>query len=376
MRAIKILLILIFISISCAKIRITPDLFTSHSSPNWEMYGGNPARTNVYPGDIALPLKLIWKYRASSAIGKTMLVVNGVVYFTTLDGRLYALNIKTGEKIGHKKLEMDATCAYQDTSLFIAYRYGNLTLFKYDVNRARTAWKIDAGDISSEPLVLESHIIITALYKHIDLYNSADGVRIWQTKIDDQIRSSPACIQGVVVFGCDDGAVYAVKEINGEIIWKFKTDASVQATPVLKDSVAYVGSSDKFFYAIHLKTGKLIWDFETDGQILHPAAVNDSLVIFGSTDSHLYCLNRFSGQEIWSFEAGSVISTSPLICNDNVFFGSLDHHYYGINLTTGDEMWKYKTKGRVMTAPVVWGHYLIGAAENDIVYAFLPEEEK
>ena len=360
---------------SCAKIKINFDATEKLGSPNWEMYSGNPARTNVYPGDLSLPLNLKWKYNASSAIGKTNLVIDGIVYFATMDGRLYALNIETGKRIGHRKTNVDATNAYQDKSILIALRYGDDTLFKYNLERAKNDWEIDAGDIASEPLVLNNEIIITALYKHIDLYSLSDGSRIWQTKTGDQIRSSPAFQNGIIVFGCDDGFVYAVDKISGKIRWKFKTNANVQATPAIKDTIVYIGSNDNNFYAIDFKTGNLNWSYNAEGQILHGSAVKDSMVIFGSTDSQLYCLDRLSGKKIWSFEAEGVISTSPLICNNKVFFGSLDRHYYAVDLKTGEEIWKYKTRGRVKTAPVIWGNYLVGASENNNVYIFSTAEE-
>lgn len=371
---INFLLILVIFS-NCAKIKINFDTLEKSNFPNWEMYGGNPARTNVYPGDISLPLELKWRYNATSAVGKTILVIDGIVYFTTMDGRLYALDIETGKKIGNRKINVDVTSAYSNTSLLIALRYGDETLFKYNLKQAKNEWKIDAGDISSEPLVLDNSIAVTALYQHIDLYGLSDGSRIWQTKTDGQLRSSPAFHNGIIVFGCDDGLVYAVDKTSGIIRWKFKTNANVQATPAIKDTTVYIGSSDNNFYAIDLKSGNLVWSYKAEGQILHAPAVNDSMVIFGSTDSQLYCLNRLSGEKIWSFEAESVISTSPLICHHKVFFGSLDQHYYAVDIKTGEEIWKYKTRGRVKTTPVIWGNYLIGASENNNLYIFSTAEE-
>lgn len=370
MKYIKIFLAISVLFVQCAKIKINFRDLEETPTYNWHMYGGNPARTNFSPVDISLPLELQWRYNASSAIGKALIVNNGIVYFPTMDGRLYAVDIESGKKIGHKKIGIDATCAFHDTSLFIASRYGEETLFKYNLKRAKNDWEIDAGDIASEPLPLDNSVAITALYQHIDLYDVTDGSKIWQMKTDDQIRSSPACHLKTIVFGCDNGLVYAVDQVSGSMLWKFKTQASVLSTPAIKDSIVYVGSSDKNFYAINLKTGKLIWSLKTDGQILHSPAVNDQVVVFGSTDSHLYCLDRFSGSRIWSFEAESVVSTSPLISKNSVFFGSLDHHYYALDLKTGKETWKYKTRGRVKTAPVIWDKYLIGASENNHVYAF------
>ena len=363
-------LVIIVLFVNCAKIKINPETVRDIPAYNWKMYGGTPERTNFYPGNISFPLKLAWRYNASSAIGKTLVVVDSLIYFTTMDGRLYALNIKSGTKVGHKKINSDATAAYRDATLLIAFRYGNDTLFKYNLKRGKYDWKIDAGDIASEPLLLDDSIIITALYNHIDHYDAADGSKKWQTKTGGQIRSSPAAHQGIIVFGCDDGFIYAVDKASGGILWKFKTGASVPATPAIKDSIVYVGSSDKTFYAIQLKTGKLIWRFKTGGQIFHAPAVNDRVVAFGTTDSYLYCLNRFSGKKLWSFEAKAVISTSPLVCKNSIIFGSLDHLYYAVDLNNGQEIWKFETRGRVKTSPVIWGDYLIGASENNYIYAF------
>lgn len=375
MKYIKFALLCILIFVGCSKIRTVPFTPELPVPQNWEMYGGNIARTSFYPGAISLPLQLKWHYNATSAIEKSMVAVDGVLYFTTLDGRLYALEIESGKKIGNMKINVAGTQAFQDASLILALRYGDETLFKYNLKSAKYDWKIDAGDIASEPLVLDGNIIVTALYNHIDAYDSKNGTRIWQTKTPDQIRSSPALKNDRIVFGCDDGFVYAVAKRTGTILWKFKTGASVQATPVIGDTIVYVGSLDKRFYAMSLNDGKLLWTFQAGGQLFEAAALDHEFIIFGATDSQLHCLDRWTGKEIWTFEAKSVISTSPLICQDKVFFGSLDNFYYAVDLKSGKELWKYQTKGRIRTNPVIWGNYLIGASENNSIYVFSPEQE-
>ena len=334
------------------------------------MFGGNLARTNTYAGTISLPLKLKWHLNASAAIGKTILVKDGVIFFNTMDGRIYAYNIETGKKIGHIKTEFHATNVLKDSILFYARRYGNNTLFKYNLNNGKTEWKINAGDIASEPLVFDKGIIVTALYKHINYYDVDNGEEIWKFETDDQIRSSPVSDGNTLIFGCDNGFIYSINKLNGQIKWKYKTGASVQATPSIKNGIIYVGSCDQNFYAINLQTGNLEWEFKTKGQIFKTAAVTDSVVIFGSTDSKLYCLNINSGEQLWKFEAESVISTNPLICKNLIFIGSLDHYYYALDLATGVELWKYKTKGRIRTEPVIYGKYFIGASEDDDLYIF------
>ena len=370
MQQLKLLILFILIWTSCAKITLQQERLTLNTASNWEMYGGNQARTNTYPGAISLPLKLKWHHSASAAIGKTILVKDGVIFFNTMDGRTYAYNIKTGEKIGHIKTEYQSTSIVKDSVLFFARRYGDNTLFKYNLNRGKTEWKFNAGDVASEPLILDEGIVVTALYKHIDYYDLSTGDEIWKFETDDQIRSSPATDRNTIVFGCDNEFIYAVNKVTGKIKWKYKTGGSVQATPSIKDGIVYVGSCDQYFYAINLQTGKLEWKFKTKGQIFQSAAINDSVVIFGSTDSQLYCLDCSSGDQIWTFEANSVISTSPLICKNKIFIGSLDHFYYALDIATGVELWKFETKGRIRTEPVIWKNYFIGASEDYDLYVF------
>lgn len=364
----------LLINLSCSKFKVSEKYKSHYPAQNWTMYGGNPGRTNYYPGKLNLPLKFLWQHNASAAIGKALIVQNGILYFSTMDGRVGALNILTGKKQGDKKFDLHSTTVVKDTTLIIARRYGDHTLFNYNLKRGKIQWQFNAGDIASEPLILDDKIVITARYNHIDLYDLTDGTEIWKFETDDQIQSSPACQDSIIVFGCDNHFIYAVHRLNGELLWEFKTGASVQSIPSIKDSVVYIGSQDLYFYALNLHSGDLIWKFKAEGQILHGSAVHDSVVIFSSTLGGVYCLNRFNGQMNWSFKAESVVSTLPLICDEKVFFGSLDKHYYALDIANGNQLWSYKTKGRARTAPVIWKNYVLGASEDNHIYAFISDE--
>ena len=355
---------------SCARIKIQQQKLNFAPASNWEMGAGNPERTNLYPGAIELPLRLKWHLSATANIDKAILVSDGMILFTTMDGKIFAYFIDNNKKIGHIKTDHSATIALRDSTLFIAQRYGEETLFSYDLKRGKINWKINAGDIFSEPLILDSGIVVSALYNHIDYYHLPNGESIWQFKTKKQIRSSPASDGERIIFGCDDGFLYALQKKNGKLLWEFNVDGSVQATPVISENFVYVGSTNHLFCAINLLTGKLEWEFSANGQILNAAAVADSIVVFGSTDAFLYCLNRFTGKLLWTFQAKSVIGTSPLICGDKIFVGSLDHHLYALDKSSGVELWKFDAKGRIHSAPVVWGNYLILAAEDDKLYVF------
>jgi outer membrane protein assembly factor BamB len=360
----------------CSSKVLIPQRTSDSTAQNWYLFGGDPQRTNYRTKTLSPPLKFYWEYKASSAIGQSLVAVDGILYFTTLDGRIYVLDIETGQRIAKTKSEggYEATCAYYDGNLIIASRYGDLTLANYDLRNGEYLWKIDAGDIASEPLVADGGVFVSALYNHIDKYHFGTGEKLWTFKTDDQHRSSPALSKNVLVVGCDNGSIYALNANSGKLKWKFNTGASVFAAPVISNETVFVGSLDSSFYALSLSDGSVLWTFFANDAISQSAATNGEKVIFGSNDGELHCLDTQTGQELWRFSAKSVVSTPPLITGTVVYFGSLDSRYYGLNLDTGKELWNFETKGRIRTAPVVWGNYLLGASEDKYIYAFVKSD--
>ena len=340
--------------------------------PNWTTYAGGPTRTSFRDDPIKPPLYNIWTYKATSAIGPTLIAVDGVVYFTTLDGRLDALDIATGDRRGRTKLpdNIEGTCTYADGYLFIALRFGDKTLRKYDVAKGDFVWRIDAGDIASEPLVTHDAIYVSALYRHIDRYDPLTGDKVWSYATKDQHRSSPALAGKTLVVGCDNGSVYALNADSGELKWKANAAGAVFATPVISEGKVFLGSVDSVFYALDIKTGVVDWQFKTQSPIYQTAAANGERVLVGGSDGHLYCFQVTTGEMLWTFDAASGVSTPALILGDVIYFGTLGKQYIGLDLETGEDLWHFSTRGRVRTAPVVWGDYILGASEDKFVYAF------
>ena len=375
-----VVLILFLISTwACKKVAIRPPPNAMRSDTtinNWTQSGGGPERANLRSFAVNPPLQNVWIYKASSAVSSTMLAVDGVLYFTTLDGRFEVLDIASGKRLGRGKCEgqREAAIAYRKRYLFFASRYGDNTLTKYDLFYGKYMWKIDAGDIASEPLVTDDAVYVSAQYNHIDKFEFNGGQKIWTFKTEDQQRSSPALKDNVLVVGCDDGVIYALNSDNGKLKWKVETGASVFATPILAGARAFIGSIDRTFYALNLADGSMAWTFSAKTPIYQTAASDGRRVLFGASDGQFYCLNAESGAELWRFRANSAISTSPLIVDKVVYFGSLDRNYYCLDLESGAQLWSFETKGRIRTSPIVWQNYVLGASEDRFVYAFAPSD--
>jgi len=345
---------------------------TNGGVESWSQYGGLPQRINFRAHRLSPPLEQKWLYKASSAIEKSLLAVDGVVYLCTKDGRIEAVDIVTGRRVARKKAPetLSAACAYVGGYLVVATRYGEETLSLYDLRSGKKVWHVDAGDVETEPLVTPDAVYIAALYNHIDKYELETGEKIWNFSTEAQLHSSPAMRDDIVVVGSDDGTVYGLNAEKGNLIWKMKTGAVIYATPVIFGNTVFVASTDSVFYALNLTNGDLRWQFHAGHPLYQSAATDGWRVMFGASDGYFYCLDAHTGDVQWRFRAGSVISTSALLTEQHVYFGSLDHHYYGLDARTGEEVWRFETKGRVRTAPIMWDHYLIGASEDRFLYIF------
>jgi outer membrane protein assembly factor BamB len=342
------------------------------------MAGVSAERRSYTPLMIDVPLQEVARFKLSSAPGQHLCANPSLLLVPTLDGRLSVIDLKPVKAKSKKKIIQRkklshghaGTIAIAEHSLLVAMRFGKETLMRYNLRDGSKLWEIDAGDIASEPLVADSSVYVTALYKHVDAYRLKDGTRRWQFRTEAQLHASPALSQGILIAACDDGKVYGLEALSGKKLWQFDCGEPVLATPAIHQDLVFVGSAGENIFALNLQDGALRWKNKIGAKVAHAPAVNDSLVIFGSGDSQVRAFDINNGSLRWAFRAGSVIGTSPLIVGDLVFVGSLDRFIYGLDTHSGAVVWQQELEGRVRTNPIIAGAQLVVASEDRYVYVF------
>jgi len=274
------------------------------------------------------PLK--WKFKTGDGVEYTPAVSDGVVYFSSKDNHLYAVDSKTGEE----------------------------------------KWKFETGDkVSSSPALSEDVVYFGSWDKHLYGVDMKTGQEKWKFKTGDSVSSSPALSEGVVYFGSSDNHLYALDSKTGEEKWKFEAGDSVYSSPVVSDGVVYFGSGDNHLYAVDSETGEEKWKSSNVGQISSSPALSDGVVYCASYDNHLYAVDSKTGEEKWKFEAGNSVYSSPVVSDGVVYFGSHDNHLYAVDATTGEEKWRFETGGSVRSSPVVSDGVVYCASYDNHLYA-------
>lgn len=341
---------------------------------DWSTLGGSPSRLNRSASLATPPLRALWQYDAGSGIAATPLVRDSVLYVCTLKGELHAVDVNRGKRIGFINLDgaVTGTPVWNGSSMYIPISGENETVESVDVNNGSLNWRVKSGQCESSPLFFEKRLYVTSLNGLLYALNAVNGDEIWKfetasEEIRKPIRSSPATDGELIVFGCDDGNVYAVTRSAGLLRWKYKTGGSIFASPILLHGRVLVGSLDGKMYCLELKTGSLYWSFDTRSVIFGTSSANDTLVFVGTTDGRCYALDVRNGDVAWVFDAKSVINSAPLVTNDLLYVGSLDKNLYAIKIQTGKEVWHFEAPGRIKVPPVIWnGILLVTSEDNDV----------
>jgi len=86
----------------------------------------------------------------------------------------------------------------------------------------RQAWKKDFGTKLSQPVVAGGKLFLSAVNTHA-LYalDAATGEELWHFVTGGRVNSPPTIYKGLVLFGCADGWVYALRAADGKLAWKF-----------------------------------------------------------------------------------------------------------------------------------------------------------
>lgn len=185
-----------------APIRSTP--LVSHES----IYCGNEDGDLLsldYRGTIK------WRFKARRAVTSSPVSSKGLLYFSSLDGTLYALDAKTG---------------------WVAWRF-----------------RLGKGSISS-PCLSDNLVFTGAIDGVIYCVEARSAKEVWHFSTDHQVTGSPLIYKDSLYCGSVDGCLYCLDYRTGQMRWKFKTDGPITGTPVAHEDIIFFGSTDHNLYAL------------------------------------------------------------------------------------------------------------------------------
>jgi outer membrane protein assembly factor BamB len=288
--------------------------------------------------------------------------------------------LSDGKQLGYQKVggTISSTPVVEGSILFVAKAEGDETLQCYDLRSGRKQWGRELGPIEASLLISGNRLFALTVRGALVCVDKSDGSELWRFTVPSDepwvlTRSAPATDGSVIVFGTDEGKLFAVDHWSGTLRWTYRADASIWPGPVMNGGRVFVGSQSGTFLCLDSRTGELRWSDKTGAAIFGEAAALDTSVYIGSSDGILRCYEASSGILRWKFRARSVINSAPLLCGGVLYVGSLDHTLYAVRTDNGEELWRFTVPGRIKVSPVFWRGTLLVPSEERYVTAFVEE---
>jgi len=329
------------------------------------MFRGDAAHAGVYRAEGPREFHRVkWSFPTGDRIVSSPVYKDGVIYFGSDDGNVYAVNAVDGRQLWKQKTggPVSSTPAIGGETLYVTSYDGKF--YALDLRTGATRWKFATGG--------ERRFEAKGLHGMLPKTQTIADVF-------DVFLSSPVLADGAVYFGSGDGHVYALDAATGDLRWKFETGDVVHASPAYADGVIFVGSWDSYFYAIDARTGSEKWRFHGgEDPLIHnqvgfqsSPAVIDGVVYTGCRDSNLYALDAASGKEKWRYNAGgSWVISSPAVARGKVFFGTSDSSLYlVVDAETGMPLVQQQGKAFVFSSPSVAGNVVFVGILNGTLEA-------
>lgn len=340
---------------------------------SWITFRGNWQGTGATAAQLPDSPERIWNKKVEKgAFEASAALIGNWAVLGDLDGRLYGLDLKTGEE--RWKLETGsgfmASPTIHEGRVYIGDIDGRF--YAVELETGKVAWTFEAKlEIDAAATLHAGKLLVGS--QDATLYClDTDGKVVWEHKIDDQIRCSPIVVEGrAFVAGCD-GFLHILDLESGKAIAKVEIGGPTGVTPAVVGDRLYLGTEDGAFLAIDWRKAEVLWRWqEPRGQGIRSCpALSETLVFFGTRGRQMVALDQRSGEVAWTFDAKRPIDSSPVLVGDRLYFGAGDGRVYGLNAATGEKQWEFEVGQEITASPAVVTGTLVIPDTRGGVHAF------
>ncbi len=345
----------------------------------WPTYGYDAARLRAAPYHVRPPLRQLWTFHGRALLEFPPVVAYGRVFLPTFDGRLYALDARTGRVLWRHRAGRCgwASPAVAEHVVYITFigngechsRLGGGVVDAYDAGSGRLRWERSIGPTESSPLVAGPDVIVGDWNGDVWALDARTGRTRWRSSIGGVVKDSVALAGGRLYVATYGGDVVCLRAADGGVVWRSGGHGAFYSTPAVTYGRVYIGSLDDGVYAFGAGTGSLIWSRPTGGYVYASPAVWHRLVLVGSYDHGFLAIDAGTGAVRWRFPADGAISGAASVIDGVVWFSTFAHRTYALDAATGRELAAYPD-GEYSPAVADAAHlYLVGLGR---LYALAP----
>lgn len=226
-----------------------------------------------------------------------VLQVDDRAFVGTADNKVFAVDAVTGETLWPAPFETGHSVwgqpIFEDGILYVSSLDRAVHALNADTGEEIRKWEVD-GAIAGRPVLGNGFIYVTSFDGQLHALNMNDETEAWTAEAADWIWGSPALASNAVIFADVQGNVYAADPLNGSILWQSQVTGAVQTRPVVFGGTVFIASEGDLetelgqLTALSLTDGSVLWSQTTPAPLYTtPVIVNDTVVVTMQSESAL-----------------------------------------------------------------------------------------
>lgn len=258
----------------------------------------------------------------------------GLLFACTADGEVYALEPATGETrwmcetvvtvLGSPNFGTVTVDGEEQQRLYVIDQTAG-GLVGIDIGPGKVVFHSEGKDrCDASPAVGGGYAVFGSCASAVHVFSAANGDMKREIPLDQdsQIAGGVVLIGETVYSASRSGKFIHANVKTGAVIWT-NTDCEGEATstPAVGGGYVVFGANDGVLYALDAKTGVLKWKQQLGDTPMSPVIAQDKVVV--SADGELRLMKLEDGATLWSFPVSDAIS-SPAIVGALVVVGADD----------------------------------------------------
>jgi outer membrane protein assembly factor BamB len=194
--------------------------------------------------------RMAWKFETADFVRSTPFVMNELVYAGCETGDYYAIDFR-GELKWRFRAKRAVTSSSVGTPQALYFSSMDGTLYALDPRNGWVIWRFRLGKASiSTPCIMDEMIFVGAADSFIYAVEAKNAKEVWRFRTEHQVNGSPVIYKDSLYCGSVDGNLYCLEYRTGRLRWKFGTGGPITGTPLAFNDIVYVGSTDHQIYAL------------------------------------------------------------------------------------------------------------------------------
>lgn len=279
--------------------------------------------------------KLVWSKQLSQGIVSGPAVAEGYVAVGTSRSSVILLKQSDGVETQQLKVSGDALSKPSITDHKVVVKTIDGIVYAFDLKTGEKLWVSEHGSpslilkASSSPVILGQLVIIGFSDGKLDAVDLQSGRVVWQRSIAFATGSSdverlvdidadPIVRGDVAYLASYQGYVGALSLSNGQFIWR--KPASVYKNLAMDTTTLYVTDSDDVVWAIDKQNGQVKWkQLSLKARGLSEPILMGNRLIVGDRTGYLHVLATHNGELIARTKLSAPIDIAPAVAGNNIY---------------------------------------------------------